>query len=57
MEKWFILGLLAVFLFGLGSFLGKFASNSDISPKIGKLYPHSKKTQGTGSHPLGCFTI
>ena len=34
MEKWFILGLLAVFLFGLGSFLGKFASNSDISPRV-----------------------
>lgn len=34
MEKWFILGLLAVFLFGLGSFFGKFASNSDISPRV-----------------------
>ena len=34
MEKWVILGLLAVFLFGLGSLLGKFASNSDISPRV-----------------------
>ena len=34
MEKWFVLGVLAVVLFGIGSFLGKLASNTDISPRV-----------------------
>ena len=34
MERWFLLGLLAIILFGIGSFLGKIASNTDISPRV-----------------------
>ena len=34
MERWFILGAVAIILFGLGSFFGKLASNSDISPRV-----------------------
>jgi len=34
MERWFLLGVLAVVLFGVGSFLGKLASNTDISPRV-----------------------
>ena len=34
MEKWFVLGVLAVVLFGIGSFLGKLASNTDISTRV-----------------------
>jgi len=34
MERWFLLGILAIILFGIGSFLGKFASNTDISPRV-----------------------
>lgn len=34
MERWFVLGVLAVVLFGIGSFLGKLASNTDISPRV-----------------------
>ena len=34
MERWFILGIFAIVLFGIGSFLGKLASNADISPRV-----------------------
>ena len=34
MERWFLLGILAIILFGIGSFLGKIASNTDISPRV-----------------------
>ena len=34
MERWFLLGLLAIILFGIGSFLGEIASNTDISPRV-----------------------
>ncbi len=34
MERWFLLAVLAIILFGIGSFLGKLASNTDISPRV-----------------------
>ena len=34
MERWFLLWILAIILFGIGSFLGKIASNTDISPRV-----------------------
>ncbi|MGI9554216.1 MAG: EamA family transporter [Thermodesulfobacteriota bacterium] len=34
MERWFLLGIFAVLLFGIGSFLGKLASINDISSRV-----------------------
>ena len=34
MERWFLLGIFAVLLFGIGSFLGKLASLNDISSRV-----------------------
>ncbi|MGI9534234.1 MAG: EamA family transporter [Thermodesulfobacteriota bacterium] len=34
MERWFLLGIFAVLLFGIGSFLGKLASFNDISSRV-----------------------
>jgi len=34
MERWVILGIFAVLLFGIGSFLGKLASINDISSRV-----------------------
>ena len=33
-EKWFLLGVLAIVLFGIGSFFGKVASLKDISSRV-----------------------
>ena len=34
MERWFLVGIFAVLLFGIGSFLGKLASINDISSRV-----------------------
>ena len=34
MERWFLVGIFAVLLFGIGSFLGKLASVNDISSRV-----------------------
>lgn len=33
-EKWYLLGLLAVLCFGVGSFFGKLASLNDVQPRV-----------------------